>query len=102
MKISDLLNDLTKGLKKAIQESEKRDRDLSDQITNHDDSILSRVKDLAFNSIKMTANGNTYKVIVDGQGKVQAILMDGDTPVLGSAKVDTCIRIRRSTSLRIL
>ena len=89
MKISDLLNDLTKGLKKAIQESEKRDRDLSDQITNHDDSILSRVKDLAFNSIKMTANGNTYKVIVDGQGKVQAILMDGDTPVLGSAKVDT-------------
>lgn len=89
MKISDLLNDLTKGLKKAIQESKKRDRDLSDQITNHDDSILSRVKDLAFNSIKMTANGNTYKVIVDGQGKVQAILMDGDTPVLGSAKVDT-------------
>ena len=89
MKISDLLNDLTKGLKKAIQESEKRDRDLSYQITNHDDSILSRVKDLAFNSIKMTANGNTYKVIVDGQGKVQAILVDDDTPVLGSAKVDT-------------
>lgn len=89
MKISDLLNDLTKGLKKAIQESEKRDRDLSDQITNHDDSILDKVKGVTFPSVKVSSNGKTYKVTVDNQGKVQAILMDGDTPVLGSAKVDT-------------
>ena len=89
MKISDLLNDLTKGLKKAIQESEKRDRDLSDQITNHDDSILDKVKGVIFPSVKVSSNGKTYKVTVDNQGKVQAILMDGDTPVLGSAKVDT-------------
>ena len=89
MKISDLLNDLTKGLKKEIQESKKRDRDLSDQITNHDDSILDKVKGVIFPSVKVSSNGKTYKVTVDNQGKVQAILMDGDTPVLGSAKVDT-------------
>lgn len=89
MKISDLLNDLTKGLKKEIQESKKRDRDLSDQITNHDDSILDKVKGVTFPSVKVSSNGKTYKVTVDNQGKVQAILMDGDTPVLGSAKVDT-------------
>ena len=89
MKISDLLNDLTKGLKKAIQESEKRDRDLSDQITNHEDSILDKVKGVTFPSVKVSSNGKTYKVTVDNQGKVQAILIDDDTPVLGSAKVDT-------------
>ena len=59
MKISDWLNDLTKGLKKAIQESEKRDRDLSDQITNHDDSILDKVKGVIFPSVKVSSNCKT-------------------------------------------
>lgn len=89
MKISDWLNDLTKGLKKAIQESEKRDRDLSDQITNHDDSILDKVKGVIFPSVKVSSNGKTYKVTVDNQGKVQAIQMDGGVPVTSKATIGT-------------
>lgn len=89
MKISDWLNDLTKGLKKAIQESEKRDRDLSDQITNHDDSILDKVKGVIFPSVKVSSNGKTYKVTVDNQGKVQAIQMDGGVPVTSNATIGT-------------
>ena len=89
MKISDWLNGLTKGLKKAIQESEKRDRDLSDQITNHDDSILDKVKGVIFPSVKVSSNGKTYKVTVDNQGKVQAIQMDGGVPVTSKATIGT-------------
>lgn len=89
MKISDWLNDLTKGLKKAIQESEKRDRDLSDQITNHDDSILDKVKGVIFPSVKVSSNGKTYKVTVDNQGKVQAIQMDSGVPVTSNATIGT-------------
>ena len=89
MKISDLLNDLTKGLKKAIQESEKRDRDLSDQITNHDDSILDKVKGVIFPSVKVSSHGKTYKVTVDHQGNVPAIQMDGGVPVTSKATIGT-------------